>query len=157
MADAEAAVAEYEGAVAWFSGRVGSYRMPIAVEVWVLDQTLTRVLLVEHRWRGWVPPGGKAERGEVPRAAAARELLEETGLSVGLLQRPPAVMVRSYHPDWPHALGLTYAAIADPTELLVAEPGQAVGWRSLDEPWASSFPDDIERIRSYVAWSVRRS
>jgi 8-oxo-dGTP diphosphatase len=93
----------------------------------------------------------------VPRAAAARELLEETGLSVDLLRRPAAAMVRAYHPDWPHALGLTYAAIADPTAPLVAEPGQPVAWTSLDEPWASSFPDDIERIRSYVAWSVRRS
>jgi 8-oxo-dGTP diphosphatase len=51
-------------------------------------------------------------------------------------------MVRAYHPDWPHALGLTYAAIADPTAPLVAEPGQPVAWTSLDEPWASSFPDD---------------
>jgi 8-oxo-dGTP diphosphatase len=54
-------------------------------------------------------------------------------------------------------LGLTYAAIADPTAPLVAEPGQPVAWTSLDEPWASSFPDDIERIRSYVDWSVRPS
>jgi 8-oxo-dGTP diphosphatase len=58
-------------------------------------------------------------------------------------------MVRAYHPDWPHALGLTYAAMADPTAPLVAEPGQPVAWTSLDEPWASSFPDDIDRIRSY--------
>jgi 8-oxo-dGTP diphosphatase len=54
-------------------------------------------------------------------------------------------------------LGLTYAAIADPTAPLVAEPGQPAAWASFDEPWARSFPDDIERIRSYVAWSVRRS
>ena len=157
LADAEAAVAEYDGAIAWFSGQMGSYRTPIAVEVWVLDPTLTRVLLVEHRWRGWVPPGGKAEPAEMPRAAAARELREETGLSVDLLRRPAAAMVRAYHPDWPRALGLTYAAIADPAAPLVAEPGQPVAWRSLDEPWASSFPNDIERIRNYVAWSVRRS
>ncbi len=74
LADAEAAVAEYEGAVAWFAGRVDSYAEPVAVEVWVFDPTLTRVLLVEHRWRGWVPPGGRAEPGEVlerrPRGSA---------------------------------------------------------------------------------------
>jgi 8-oxo-dGTP diphosphatase len=60
LADAKAAVDEYEDAIAWFAGREDSYRMPLAVEVWVLDPTLTRVLLVEHRWRGWVPPGGKS-------------------------------------------------------------------------------------------------
>lgn len=157
LADARVAVAEYEGAVGWFSGRVDSYRMPIAVEVWVLDPALTQVVLVEHRWRGWVPPGGKAEPSEMPRAAAGRELQEETGLSVELLRRPAAAMVRAYHPDWPPGLGLTYAAIADPTAPLVAEPGQPVAWTSLDEPWASSFPDDIDRMRSYVAWSRRQS
>lgn len=157
LADAGAAVTEYEGAIAWFACRADSYQAPVAVEVWVLDPTLTRVLLVEHRWRGWVPPGGKAERGEVPRAAAARELLEETGLNIDLMRRPAAAMVRSYHPDWPFALGLTYAAIADLTAPLAAEPGQPVAWKSLDEPWGSSFPDDIKRLRRYVAWSVGRS
>lgn len=86
-----------------------------------------------------------------------RELLQETGLSVDLLRRPAAAMVRAYHADWPQALGLTYAAIADPTAPLVAEPGQPVAWTSLNEPWASSFPDDIDRIRSYVDWSIRPS
>lgn len=155
-ADAGAAVAEYEEAVAWFAERRDDHAAPLAVEVWVLDPTRTRVLLVEHRWRGWVPPGGKAEPGEVPRAAAARELLEETGLRVELEARPAAAMVRSYHPDWPAALGLTYAAIADPSAPLTAEPGQPVAWTALAEPWTSSFPDDRERIRAYVAWSARR-
>ena len=41
LADAEAAVAECEGAIASFSGRVDRYRTPIAVEVWVLDPTLS--------------------------------------------------------------------------------------------------------------------
>jgi hypothetical protein len=82
-------------------------------------------------------------------------LLEETGLSIDLARRPAAAMVRAYHRDWPLALGLTYAAIADLTAPLPGEPGQPVAWKSLDQPWASSFPDDIERIRSYAAWSVR--
>ncbi|MEU8268458.1 NUDIX domain-containing protein [Sphaerisporangium sp. NPDC049002] len=29
-------------------------------------------------WRGWVPPGGEVGAGETPRAAASRELREET-------------------------------------------------------------------------------
>jgi hypothetical protein len=101
--------------------------------------------------------GRKGRAGRGAASSGARELLEETGLSVDLLRRPAGAMVRAYHPDWPHALGPTYAAIAHPTAPIVTEPGQPVAWRLFDEPWASSFPDDIERIRSYVAWSVRRS
>jgi 8-oxo-dGTP diphosphatase len=151
LADATAAAAEHEDAVAWFTARLVGYRAPLAVEVWVLDPTRTRVLLVQHRWRGWVPPGGKAEPGELPRVAAARELREETGLRVALAPRPAAAMVRSYHPDWPAALGLTYAAVADPAASLVAEPGQPVAWTSLADPWLSTFPDDRSRIRAHAA------
>lgn len=78
--------------------------LSLAAEVWVLDPTMTRVLLVEHRWRGWVPPGGKAERGEAPRDAAARELPEETRLRLELAGRPVAAMVprttRTGPPVW---------------------------------------------------------
>ncbi|MGI8528004.1 MAG: NUDIX domain-containing protein [Geodermatophilaceae bacterium] len=55
---------------------------PLAAEVWLFDQSLEQVLLVRHRWRGWVPPGGTVEPGETPREAAARELFEETGVRI---------------------------------------------------------------------------
>lgn len=68
--DARLAVVEFDEAVQWL-GRVREKLMdPLAVEVWVFDEDLTQVLLVNHRWRGWVPPGGKVEPGESPRDAA---------------------------------------------------------------------------------------
>ena len=61
---------EYDDALAWLEIAMKGPMEPIAAEVWAFDESFTRVLLVRHRWRGWVPPGGRVEAGETPREAA---------------------------------------------------------------------------------------
>jgi hypothetical protein len=68
---------------------------PIAVEVWAFDESFRHVLLVRHRWRGWVPPGGKVEAGETPREAARREF---RGILPGS-QSPPQRLPRMPTPS----------------------------------------------------------
>ncbi|KUH36526.1 DNA mismatch repair protein MutT [Streptomyces kanasensis] len=150
VADAGRAALEFDGARAWLEEARRHPMEPLAAEVWVTDPAFEHVLLVKHRVRGWVPPGGKAEPGETPRTAAARELLEETGLQAELLAEPAAVAVRAYRSDWSATLGLSYAAIVDPQVPLVAEPGQPAAWFGLDEEWQSVFPEDRDRIRAHA-------
>ncbi|MFJ9446943.1 NUDIX domain-containing protein [Kitasatospora sp. NPDC101235] len=154
--DARRAVAEFDGARQWLADARQGPMEPLGAEVWVFDEDLARVVLVKHRWRGWVPPGGKVEAGETPREGAVRELFEETGLRAELLPEPAAVAVRSYHPDLPVTLGLSYAAILDAGTSLVAEAGQPAAWMRLDEGWESCFPDDLPRIRQHAAWMADR-
>ncbi|QYX82827.1 NUDIX domain-containing protein [Streptomyces akebiae] len=123
---------------------------PLAAEVWVTDPTFSHVLLVKHRVRGWVPPGGKVELGETPREAAVRELWEETGLRGELLPAPAAVAVRSYRADWSATLGLSYAAVIGRDVPLGGESGQPPRWVALEEEWESAFPEDRDRIGAHV-------
>ncbi|MFD7963499.1 NUDIX hydrolase [Streptomyces zaomyceticus] len=87
---------------------------------------------------------------ECPREGAARELAEETGLRPRLSDRPAAVAVRSFGPGLPETLSLSYAAIGDPEQPLIAEDGQHAAWMRLDQGWESCFPDDVLRVRQYV-------
>lgn len=150
VADARFAVWEFDGARAWLEEARRHPMEPLAAEVWVTDPALEHVLLVKHRVRGWVPPGGKVEPGEAPRAAAARELLEESGLRRELLPEPAAVAVRSYRADWSPTLSLSYAAIVGRDVPLAGEQNQPTAWFRLDAGWDSVFPEDGERIRAHA-------
>ena len=53
-------------------------------------------------------------------------------------------------------LGLSYAAVVDAATPLVAESGQPVAWKYLNEGWESCFPDDPSRIRQHAEWMTAR-
>ncbi|WP_232626527.1 NUDIX domain-containing protein [Streptomyces alfalfae] len=152
MRDARQALAVHDGALQWMLRPDAALKGPLAAEVWAFDCTLDHVLLVEHRWRGWVAPGGKVDPGETPREAARRELCEETGVQAELLATPAAATVRSYRPDWPATAGISYLAVVDRSTRLVPESGQPAAWHHLDEPWQGWFSGDRLRMKQCARW-----
>ncbi|MEU4155178.1 NUDIX hydrolase [Actinoplanes sp. NPDC026670] len=152
LGDVAVARVEFDDVAGWVAGVGASPADPLGAEVWAFDRDLSRILLVRNPWRGWVPPGGKVEAGESPRAAARREFREETGVDAELLAQPAGACVRSFHPAKPPTLSLSYAAIVDSAAPLTPEPGQPAAWMSLDDVWESWFPDDVVRMREHAQW-----
>jgi 8-oxo-dGTP diphosphatase len=80
-----------------------------------------RVLLIKHKRLGtWLPPGGEIENGESPQQAAARELLEETGLVArfvdvdGAIEGAPAgLLAYEEHDAGSKGLHLNFCFLAD--------------------------------------------
>lgn len=156
MGDARLAEYEFDESRAWLRAVRNGSMPPIAAEVWAFDEDLRRVLLVRHRWRGWVCPGGRVHAGETPRAAAGRELFEETGIVADVLEAPcAAVFVRSYRSDWTPTLGLAYAVVVDTSLPLSGESDQPPAWVPLDHELPGAFPEDRLRLREFAKRFLR--
>jgi len=115
----------------------------LAVSVFVVWRD--RVLLHKHRKLGlWLPPGGHVERNEVPDDAAVREVLEETGVAVRLIGRPPidapgprqltrprGVQLEDIGPGHQHVDLVYLARPTEPYDGLLRTGEEGLGWYDL--------------------------
>ena len=102
----------------------------------VLDDQDRVLMLWRYRFAtdewGWELPGGIADAGEDPGAAAAREVLEETGWQAGPLRQLFTFQPMPGMVDTPHALFVARAAekVAEPTDF---EEAGVVDWVPMGE------------------------
>ena len=101
-----------------------------------------KVLLhLHHKLGMWLPPGGHIERDELPDEAAAREVLEETGVKIELLgerredvddpvqlHRPAGVQLENIGPEHQHIDLIYFARPRGSVEIHADYSGDRVGW-----------------------------
>lgn len=149
--DLAAAEMVEDGAESWFRSVWMTEQRPLAADVWVFSPGYVSILVVDHPWRGLVPPGGRVEPGETQREGAGRELAEETGLVLEVAAAPAFAAVRSYRDDWPPTLNLSYWAVASPaTARLVPEVDQPALWVDVKSAWRTYHANDAQVISGFA-------
>lgn len=145
----------------------------LATAVYVFDPGFTRLLFIRHRKPPlagfWLPPGGHVDPGERPDEAALREVFEETGLRVRLLDPgpdgPARLSPRVFRPVAPlwvqeedlgdhRHLDFVFVAVAEGEGPLVCEPDQPARWFAPDETQA---PDVLEDCRGHARHVLARA
>jgi 8-oxo-dGTP pyrophosphatase MutT (NUDIX family) len=99
----------------------------------------------------WVFPGGKIEPGESPEDAAAREVLEETGVRV----RATGIIGSRAHPRTGVAIAYVAAVPLDEADAGVSDEGlDVVRWVSFAE--ADQLMGDMSEVVRRYLWQALR-
>ena len=121
-------------------------QLGVSVAIWREE----RVLLVRRGHEpflgAWSLPGGRVEWGEPLAVAARREVMEETGLAIGVPRLVETLdAIAPGEPPASHFVIIVFTAEADGEPLAASDAAEA-GWFEPDDLSTMTTTPDLERI-----------
>jgi ADP-ribose pyrophosphatase YjhB (NUDIX family) len=125
-------------------------------------------LLLQHRKLGrWLPPGGHIDPHELPHEAAIREVREESGLEVELLDQgrtlgcvqvlpqPYCILLEAIGPGHQHIDFIYFARVRGGQLAHADREASAARWFSWEELESSEIAEDIRELGRRAIESCR--
>ena len=120
------------------------------------DRTLLVQYDADHEW--WAFPGGRLRAGEDPERGVVREVREETGLAVEVVQ---PVTTRTFEWDGEPKFGVAYlcrlAEGADPTAVELSDEHRAYRWVEPEAVAELNTPSDDHEVALANARRLREA
>lgn len=128
-----------------------------------------RTLLLWHnKVQAWLPPGGHLLPGELPEAAACREVQEETGLEVELLgqhqtwgkvrvlRTPVCILLEDIAPDHQHIDLIYFAQVRGGRPRIAPRENSRLRWYTAEELGDPEIAPDIRILGRQAIDAVAR-
>ena len=119
----------------------------LVASVFVFNPKDRKFLMIKHKKVGkWLQPGGHLEKGEEPHEAGMREVFEETGISVKIINK---LAISEYISEKTHVhVDFSYLAypLENQKETVNQDETDGLSWFSLKEILSDGF-DTFEDVR----------
>lgn len=127
--------------------------MKRTASAFVINEKEELLCIFHKKFGKWVQPGGHIEENETPMDAAIREVFEETGITIQMVEKDP-IYIKEYHNNVGDQLDYQFLAIPVTEVIEANHESKKASFLSLAEMKCENTVDDL--VDTYILMLQKR-